>query len=49
VKAPQLAALIRRVVDGTVSNNGARQVFDAMWSGEGADVDALIDSRGCAR
>ncbi len=46
VKAPALAALIRRVVDGTVSNNGARQVFDAMWSGEGADVDALIDSRG---
>ncbi len=46
VQAPALASLIRRVVDGTVSNNGARQVFDAMWSGEGADVDALIDSRG---
>jgi aspartyl-tRNA(Asn)/glutamyl-tRNA(Gln) amidotransferase subunit B len=34
------------VVDGTVSNNGARQVFDALWAGEGADVDALIDARG---
>jgi aspartyl-tRNA(Asn)/glutamyl-tRNA(Gln) amidotransferase subunit B len=41
-----LAALIGRVVDGTVSNNGARQVFDALWAGEGADVDALIDARG---
>jgi aspartyl-tRNA(Asn)/glutamyl-tRNA(Gln) amidotransferase subunit B len=28
-----LAALIRRVVDGTVSNNGARQVFEALWAG----------------
>ena len=41
-----LAALIRRVADGTVSNSGARQVFDALWSGAGGDVDALIESRG---
>jgi aspartyl-tRNA(Asn)/glutamyl-tRNA(Gln) amidotransferase subunit B len=46
VGAATLAALIRRVADGTVSNNGARQVFDALWSGEGADVDTLIDARG---
>lgn len=41
-----LAALIRRVADGTVSHNGARQVFDALWSGEGGDVDALIEAKG---
>ena len=41
-----LATLIGRIVDGTVSNNGARQVFDALWAGEGTDVDALIDARG---
>jgi aspartyl-tRNA(Asn)/glutamyl-tRNA(Gln) amidotransferase subunit B len=41
-----LAALIGRVVDGTVSNNGARQVFDALWSGEGSDVDTVIEARG---
>jgi aspartyl-tRNA(Asn)/glutamyl-tRNA(Gln) amidotransferase subunit B len=41
-----LARLIGRVVDGTVSNNGARQVFDALWSGESGDVDAMIDARG---
>jgi aspartyl-tRNA(Asn)/glutamyl-tRNA(Gln) amidotransferase subunit B len=41
-----LAQLITRVVDGTVSNNGARQVFDALWAGESADVDALIEVRG---
>jgi aspartyl-tRNA(Asn)/glutamyl-tRNA(Gln) amidotransferase subunit B len=40
-----LAALIRRIVDGTVSNNGARQVFDALWGGAG-DVDALIEAKG---
>jgi len=41
-----LAALIGRVADGTVSNNGARQVFDALWSGAGSDVDALIEAKG---
>ncbi|MEY3271253.1 MAG: hypothetical protein RLZZ341_154 [Pseudomonadota bacterium] len=41
-----LAALIGRVVDGTVSNSGARQVFDALWADEAGDVDAVIDARG---
>ncbi len=41
-----LAALIRRVADGTVSHNGARQVFDALWSGETTDVDAVIEAKG---
>jgi aspartyl-tRNA(Asn)/glutamyl-tRNA(Gln) amidotransferase subunit B len=43
-----LAALIRRVVDGTVSNNGARQVFDVLWTeaADGTDVDAVIEARG---
>ena len=48
--APQsLAALIARVQDGTVSHNGARQVFDALWSTPGSiasQVDVLIDSMG---
>ena len=41
-----LAALIARVVDGTVSNTGARQVFDALWTGEATDVDAVIAAKG---
>jgi aspartyl-tRNA(Asn)/glutamyl-tRNA(Gln) amidotransferase subunit B len=41
-----LAALIARVQDATVSNNGARVVFDALWTGQGADVDALIEAKG---
>jgi aspartyl-tRNA(Asn)/glutamyl-tRNA(Gln) amidotransferase subunit B len=46
VTPASLAALIGRVADSTVSNNGARQVFEALWSGEGHDVDALIAARG---
>ncbi len=52
VDAPTLAALVRRVQDATVSNAGARQVFDALWT-EGpvdgdaqARVDAAIDRLG---
>jgi aspartyl-tRNA(Asn)/glutamyl-tRNA(Gln) amidotransferase subunit B len=45
VSAAQLAALIGRISDNTISNNAARQVFDALWS-EGGDVDALIESKG---
>ena len=41
-----LAALIGRIADGTVSHNAARQVFDALWSGEPGSVDAVIDARG---
>ncbi|URI10390.1 Asp-tRNA(Asn)/Glu-tRNA(Gln) amidotransferase subunit GatB [Aquincola tertiaricarbonis] len=45
VSAATLARLIGRITDGTVSNNGARQVFDALWAGE-ADVDAVIEAKG---
>ena len=41
-----LAALIQRVADGTVSNNGARQVFDALWAGDASSVDAVIEAKG---
>jgi len=46
VKPAQLAALISRIADNTVSNSAARQVFDALWAGEGVEVDALIEAKG---
>jgi aspartyl-tRNA(Asn)/glutamyl-tRNA(Gln) amidotransferase subunit B len=46
VIAATLARLIQRIADGTVSNNAARQVFEALWAGEGSDVDALIEAKG---
>jgi len=45
VSAAQLAALIGRISDNTISNNAARQVFDGLWSGEG-EVDAIIEAKG---
>jgi aspartyl-tRNA(Asn)/glutamyl-tRNA(Gln) amidotransferase subunit B len=46
VSAGQLGNLISRIADGTISNNAARQVFEALWTGEGQEVDALIEAKG---
>lgn len=46
VTSDQLAALIKRISDGTISNNAAKQVFEALWTGEGSDVDAVIEAKG---
>ena len=40
-----LGALLRRVADGTLSGKLAREVFDALWAGEG-EADAIIERRG---
>jgi len=45
VTATQLAQLLQRIADRTISNNAAKQVFDAMWIGEG-QVDAIIEVKG---
>jgi aspartyl-tRNA(Asn)/glutamyl-tRNA(Gln) amidotransferase subunit B len=45
VSAAQLAALIGRISDNTISNNAARQVFEGLWNGEG-EVDAIIEAKG---
>jgi aspartyl-tRNA(Asn)/glutamyl-tRNA(Gln) amidotransferase subunit B len=41
----QLVRLDYRVADGTLSSKLAKEVFDAVWAGEG-DVDAIIAKRG---
>ena len=41
VTAVTLAAVISRIVDGTVSNAGARQIFDLLWAGGVFVEDAL--------
>jgi aspartyl-tRNA(Asn)/glutamyl-tRNA(Gln) amidotransferase subunit B len=45
IAADLLAQLIKRIADNTISNNAAKQVFEAMWSGE-SDVDAIIEAKG---
>jgi aspartyl-tRNA(Asn)/glutamyl-tRNA(Gln) amidotransferase subunit B len=45
VSAAMLGGLIRRIRDNTVSGKIAKQVFEAMWNGEG-DADAIIAAQG---
>ena len=40
-----LGGLVRRITDGTISGKIAKEVFEAMWQGEG-DADAVIEARG---
>ncbi|WP_077034132.1 Asp-tRNA(Asn)/Glu-tRNA(Gln) amidotransferase subunit GatB [Pelomonas sp. KK5] len=44
VKPATLATLIARIQDGTISNNSARQVFEALWT-QGGEVDAIIEAK----
>jgi aspartyl-tRNA(Asn)/glutamyl-tRNA(Gln) amidotransferase subunit B len=46
VSAEQLAGVISRIKDGTISNKIAKQVFDALWIKEGIDADSIIDAKG---
>jgi aspartyl-tRNA(Asn)/glutamyl-tRNA(Gln) amidotransferase subunit B len=45
VSAVQLASLLKRITDNTISNNAAKQVFEALWNNEG-EVDAIIAAKG---
>jgi aspartyl-tRNA(Asn)/glutamyl-tRNA(Gln) amidotransferase subunit B len=45
VSAIQLRGVAERMGDGTISGKMAKEVFDAVWAGEG-DVDAVIAKRG---
>ena len=45
VTAEMLAGMIKRIKDNTISGKIAKQVFAAMWEGEG-DADAIIEAKG---
>ncbi len=45
VNAEQLGELLMRIADKTISNNIAKQVFEAMWREEGS-ADEIINQRG---
>ena len=45
VSAEQLAGLIIRIADNSISSKMAKQVFDGIWNGEG-DADQIIEERG---
>ena len=45
VSAGGLGGLLQRIEDGTISGKIAKQVFEAMWNGEGT-ADAIIEQKG---
>ncbi|MBE9527276.1 MAG: Asp-tRNA(Asn)/Glu-tRNA(Gln) amidotransferase subunit GatB, partial [Proteobacteria bacterium] len=45
VTAEMLIGLLQRIKDNTISGKIAKEVFDAMWAGEG-DADTIIDKKG---
>ncbi|KKM88257.1 hypothetical protein LCGC14_1260480, partial [marine sediment metagenome] len=45
VSAEQLGGLISRIKDNTISGKIAKQVFEAMWKGDG-DADTVIEAKG---
>ena len=45
ISATDLAGLVSRIHDNTISGKIAKQVFEAMWNGEG-NADAVIEAKG---
>ncbi len=45
VKASQLAGLIKRIVDNTISGKIAKIIFETLWQ-EGGDTDSIIEKQG---
>ena len=45
VSAADLGGMLQRIEDGTISGKIAKQVFEAMWNGEGT-ADAIIEQQG---
>jgi len=45
VSAAMLGGMIQRISDNTISGKIAKEVFEAMWNGEG-DADTIIESKG---
>jgi aspartyl-tRNA(Asn)/glutamyl-tRNA(Gln) amidotransferase subunit B len=46
ISGEQLGGLIARILDDTISNKIAKQVFEALWQAEGDSADAIIEAKG---
>jgi aspartyl-tRNA(Asn)/glutamyl-tRNA(Gln) amidotransferase subunit B len=46
VTAEQLASVLQRIADNTISGKIAKTVFEALWAGEGKDADEIIEAKG---
>ena len=45
VSAEMLGGMLKRIADNTISGKIAKEVFEAMWNGEG-DADTVIEAKG---
>jgi len=46
ITARQLGELVARVIDDTINGKAAKQVFQALWNGQGASADEVIEAKG---
>lgn len=46
ISARQLGELISRVLDDTINGKAAKEVFQALWNGQGESADEVIDTKG---
>jgi len=46
ISAHQLGQLISRVLDDTISGKAAKDVFQALWNGQGETADEVIEAKG---
>ena len=46
VSPAQLAGLVARIADNTISNAIGKKVFEALWNAEGSTADEIIDTQG---
>lgn len=45
ISPAQLAGLLLRITDSTISGKIAKDIFDSMWQGNGDSADTIIDAR----
>jgi aspartyl-tRNA(Asn)/glutamyl-tRNA(Gln) amidotransferase subunit B len=46
VSAEQLGGVLVRISDNTISGKIGKQIFDALWNGEGKNADEIIEAKG---
>lgn len=46
ISARQLGELVSRVLDGTINGKAAKEIFQALWNGQGESADDIIDAKG---
>ncbi|WP_346799287.1 Asp-tRNA(Asn)/Glu-tRNA(Gln) amidotransferase subunit GatB [Halomonas sp. Bachu 37] len=46
ISSRQLGELIARILDDTINGKAAKEVFQALWNGQGESADAIIEAKG---